>query len=319
MTAVTARAPARPERRSELKRRRVRAALVFLAPAAIALCFVAGWPLARTIAFSFTDATLGHLQSTQWVGLRNYFAVTKLDSGRIITSGVLVDPAWWRAVGNTLSFAVISVAIEAVLGMAIALALNAKFRGRGLIRAAILIPWAVPTIVSARMWSWMLNDQFGVVNDALVRLGIVSHKIAWTVNPDTAMLTVIGVDVWKTTPFVALLVLAGLQTIPNDIYEVAAIDGVSPIVTFFKITLPLVRPALLVAMIFRFLDSMRMFDLVYVLTPNSAQTKTMSALARENLFDFDKFAYGCSEATLLFLITFAAVILYIRIGRLNLA
>ena len=250
----------------------MRAALIFLAPATIALCAVAGWPLARTIAFSFTDARLGHLQGAHWVGLRNYFAAIRLDSGRIIHGGVLADPGWWRAVANTLGFAVVSVTIESVLGMAIALALNAKFRGRGLMRAAILIPWAIPTIVSARMWSWMLNDQFGIVNDALLRLGVIGHKIAWTVNPDTAMIAVVGVDVWKTTPFMALLILAGLQTIPDDIYEAAAIDGVSPIATFFKITLPLVRPALLVAMIFRFLDSMRMFDLVYVLTPNSAQT-----------------------------------------------
>ena len=318
MAVVTAPALVRPARRSPLQRRRVRAALVFLAPAAIALCLVAGWPLARTIAFSLTDARLEHLQGAHWIGLRNYFATIKLDSGRTIHSGVLADPGWWRAVANTLGFAVASVTIETVLGMAIALALNTKFRGRGLMRAAIFVPWAIPTIVSARMWSWMLNDQFGIVNDALLRLGVIGHKIAWTVNPDTAMITVVGVDVWKTTPFMALLILAGLQTIPGDIYEAAAMDGASPIAAFFKITLPLVRPALLVAMIFRFLDAMRMFDLVYVLTPNSAQTTTVSAAARENLFDFDKFAYGCSEATLVFLIIFAAVILYIRIGRLKL-
>ena len=321
LPAVTVTAPAlvQPTKRSPLQRRRVRAALVFLAPAAIALCAVAGWPLARTIAFSFTDASLEHLQGAQWIGGRNYFSTITLDSGRAIHAGVLADPGWWRAVANTLGFAVTSVAIETVLGMAIALALNAKFRGRGLMRAAILVPWAIPTVVSARMWSWMLNDQFGIVNDALMRLGLIDHKIAWTVNPDTAMICVIAVDVWKTAPFMALLILAGLQAIPDDIYEAAAIDGVSPIAAFFNLTLPLVRPALLVAMIFRFLDAMRMFDLVYVLTPNSAQTATVSAIARDNLFDFDKFAYGCSEATLTFLIILAAVILTIRVGRLSLA
>jgi len=305
--------------KSELARQRARAAAVLLAPSLLALGLVAGWPLARTLAFSLTDATLTHLSGARWVGLHNYFDAVRLDSGRTIYSGVLVDPAWWSAVGNTFRFALISVAIETVLGLSIALALSRDFRGRALVRAAVLIPWAIPTIVSARMWGWMLNDQFGIVNDALLRLGLVDHKIAWTVDASTAMAAVVVVDVWKTTPFVALLALAGLQAIPRDIYEAAALDGVSPIRTFFKVTLPLLRPALTVAMIFRFLDAMRMFDLAYVLTPNSAQTKTMSALARENLFDFDKFAYGCAEATLTFLLIFVAVISYIRIGRLHLA
>src|SRR6185369_13206750 len=134
-----------------------------------------------------------------------------------------------RAVWNTVRFSVISVAIETALGLVVALVLNAEFRGRGLVRAAILIPWAIPTIVSAKMWAWMLNDQFGILNDILLRLGLISQKIAWTANPETAMIAVLIVDIWKTTPFMALLILAGLQMVPADIYEAAKIDGINPI------------------------------------------------------------------------------------------
>jgi len=211
------------------------------------------------------------------------------------------------------------VICETVLGMAVALALNANFPGRGIVRAAILVPWAIPTIVSAKMWAWMLNDQFGIINDMFLRIGLIDHKIAFTATDATSMYAVLAVDIWKTTPFMALLILAGLQLVPNDIYEAALIDGVHPVKTFFKITLPLVRPAVMVAVIFRFMDAMRIFDLVYVLTPNSSETKTMSVIARENMFDFDKLGYGSAMSTLLFLILLGSVILYLKLGRVNLS
>jgi trehalose/maltose transport system permease protein len=291
--------------------------MIFLVPMLLALLIVAGWPLFRTIYFSMTNASLTNLYGAEWVGFKNYLSWTTLKSGRVLWSGVLVDPAWWNAVWNTLRFAVVSVALEAVFGMIVALILNAEFKGRGIVRAAILIPWAIPTIVSAKMWGWMLNDQFGILNDLFLRLGLISHKIAWTANPDTAMTAVLMVDIWKTTPFMALLILAGLQMIPKDIYEAAEIDGVNPIKVFWRVTLPLVRPALMVAIIFRLLDAMRIFDLIYVLTPNSAQTKTMSVLARENLIEFDKFAYGSAESTLLFLIIALMVVVYIWVGKVR--
>ena len=307
----------RPER-SELMKQRLAAARWFLLPMMAALAVVAGWPLLRSIWFSFTDASLTDLYGSEFIGFGNYLRWSVLEStGAVRYRGLLVDPAWWNAVWNTLRFAVISVSLEAVLGMVVALVLNAEFKGRGIVRAAILIPWAIPTIVSARMWGWMLNDQFGIINDIMLNLGLISQKIAWTASPDTAMTAVLIVDIWKTTPFMALLILAGLQMIPKDIYEAAEIDGVHPIKQFFKITLPLVRPALMVAIIFRLLDALRIFDLIYVLTPNSAATKTMSVLARENLFDFDKFAYGSAMSTLLFLIIAALTILYIWLGQVR--
>jgi trehalose/maltose transport system permease protein len=299
-------------------KQRLVAARWFLLPMMAALAVVAGWPLLRSIWFSFTDASLTDLYGSEFIGFGNYLRWSVLEStGAVRYRGLLVDPAWWNAVWNTLRFAVISVSVEAVLGMVVALVLNAEFKGRGIVRAAILIPWAIPTIVSARMWGWMLNDQFGIINDIMLNLGLISQKIAWTASPDTAMTAVLIVDVWKTTPFMALLILAGLQMIPKDIYEAAEIDGVHPVKQFFKITLPLVRPALMVAIIFRLLDALRIFDLIYVLTPNSVATKTMSVLARENLFDFDNFAYGSAMSTLLFLIIAIMTILYIWLGRVR--
>jgi trehalose/maltose transport system permease protein len=304
--------------RSELQAQRLRAARLFLLPMLIALAVVAGWPLLRSIYFSFTDVSLNNLNDANWIGFGNYLRWQTLESsGRTIYRGLLVDPAWWNAVWNTLRFAFLSVSFEAVLGMMVALVLNAEFKGRSIVRAAILVPWAIPTIVSAKMWSWMLNDQFGILNDIMLNLGLISQKIAWTANPETAMTAVLIVDIWKTTPFMALLILAGLQMVPKDIYEAAEIDGIHPVKQFFKITLPLVRPALMVAIIFRLLDALRIFDLVYVLTPNSGSTKTMSVLARENLFDFDKFAYGSAMSTLLFLIIALLTMLYIWLGKVR--
>lgn len=314
MAPITLRAP---KIISELSRQRLAAARWFLLPMLAALSVVAGWPLLRSIYFSFTDASLTDLYGAEFIGFGNYLRWTTLASGETIYRGLLVDSAWWNAVWNTLRFAFWSVSFEAVLGMIVALVLNAEFRGRGIVRAAILIPWAIPTIVSAKIWAWMLNDQFGILNDLGLRLGLLSQKVAWTASADTAMQAVLIVDIWKTTPFMALLILAGLQMVPKDIYEAAELDGVHPVKQFFAITLPLVRPALMVAIIFRLLDALRIFDLIYVLTPNSAATKTMSVLARENLFDFDKFAYGSAMSTLLFLIIAVLTILYIWLGQVR--
>ena len=305
-------------RRSTLTRQRVRSAWLFLAPMLLVLAAIAGWPLLRTVYYSFTDASLADLDARQWVGFDNYFSVLRLPSGRLLYDGLLVDPAWWRAVWNTVRFAVISVVCETVLGMVVALALNAEFRGRGIVRAAILIPWAIPTIVSAKMWQWMLNDQFGIINVVLLNLGLIDAKIAWTASADTAMVAVLIVDIWKTTPFMALLILAALQMLPREILEVARLDGASPWQIFWRVALPLIRPAVMVAVIFRALDALRIFDLIYVLTPNNVQTKSMSIFARENLFEFDKFAYGSAASTLLFLIIGLLTIAYIRLGRLSL-
>ena len=301
-----------------LQQQRARAAFWFLAPMLFALFCVAAWPLLRTFYFSMTDTTLDSLYGGKFIWFRNYFRTVTAASGLVTYRGTLVDPAWWNAVGNTVKFSLVSVLFETLLGLAVALVLNAEFKGRGFVRAAILIPWAIPTIVSAKMWAWMLNDQYGIINDIMMRLHLIDHKIAWTSTTDTAMIAVLMVDIWNTTPFMALLCLAGLQMVPRDIYEAARIDGVHPVKVFFRITLPLIRPALMVAVIFRMLDALRIFDLVYVLTPNSSATKTMSVISRENMIDFNKFAYGSAQSTLLFGILAIFVALYIWLGKVDL-
>ena len=291
---------------------------MFIAPMLVVLAAVAAWPLARTIWFGFTDASLDRMGEAHWVGLRNFLDYLDFGNGKGEYDGLLVDAKWWGAVWNTIRFAIVSVALETVFGTVIALVLNQQFRGRGIVRAAVLIPWAIPTIVSAKMWAWMMHDQFGILNDLLERLHLISAPIAWTANPGTAMIAVIIVDVWKTTPFMALLILAGLQMVPADVYEAAKLDGIPPVRVFRKVTLPLIMPAVLVAVVFRTLDALRVFDLIYVLTPNTDATRTMSVFARENLFDFDKFAYGSAASTLLFLVIALITIAFIRLTRMNL-
>lgn len=304
-----------------LQQQRVRAAYLFLAPMLIMLLLVAAWPLVRSISFSLTDASADTIFNGQseWVGFENYLERRVRKNGEVRWRGVLVDGDWWNSVWNTVRFSIVSVALETFFGLLIALVLHAEFRGRGLVRAAILIPWAIPTVVSARMWGWMLNDQFGVINYMMIGLNIIDEPIAWTASADTAMIAVLIVDVWKTTPFMALLILAGLQMIPRDMYEAARIDGINPVKVFFKVTLPLLKPAILVAVIFRALDALRIFDLIYLLTPQSDATITMSVLSFREIQQFGDYAEGSAMSTLLFIIISVFVLLYIKFGRLNLS
>ena len=297
--------------RAWLTTRRKRDAWLFLAPMLVVLSVVAAWPLVRTIWLSFTDTDLLKLDRSRWVGTQNF-----LTHGEDGWHGVLADPQWWRSVKNTLVFTVVTVSIETTLGLIIALVLHREFRGRGLVRAAVLIPWAIPTIVSAKMWSWMLNDQFGIVNHLLISLGLIDHPLAWTT--DLLMTSVVIVDVWKTTPFMALLILAALQMLPKECYEAAQIDGVHPLKVFWRVTLPLVRPALMVAVIFRALDALRAFDVIYVLNGSAEQSKTMSIYVRQYLIEFHKLGYGSAASTLLFFIITLLTILYISLGRVRL-
>ena len=320
-TTVAPAAAARAGRETGLQQQRARAAFWFLAPMLVMLALVAAWPLFRSIMYSFTDATSDSIFNGQseWVGFQNYLERRVRDNGDIRWRGVLADADWWNAVWNTVRFSVLSVTLETTLGLLVALVLNAEFKGRGFVRAAILIPWAIPTIVSARMWGWMLNDQYGIINSMLVAVGLIDAPIAWTARADTSMIAVLIVDVWKTTPFMALLILAGLQMIPRDMYESAKIDGIHPLRVFFRVTLPLLKPALMVAVIFRLLDALRIFDLIYVLTPQSDATVTMSVLSYRELQQFGDYGEGSAMSTLLFVIIAGFVALYIWLGRVDLS
>jgi len=290
---------------SMLTRQRRRAAWVFLLPMVIVLSLVAGWPLLRTIYFSFTDATLYDIDYHQFIGFLNFYYLA-------------VDPQWWRAVWNTVFFAVVSVSIETILGMIIALTLNTHMPGRGLLRAAVLIPWAIPTVVSAQMWGWMYHDLYGVINEIFLAVGLIDKPHAWIADPNLAMYAVIAVDVWKTTPFMTLLILAALQLLPGEVYEAAKVDGINPVTVFFKVTLPLIKPALMVAIIFRTLDSLRIFDLMYVLTGNSRSTASMSVYARQQLVDFQDVGYGSAVAMLVFLMISLVAAVYIQVTKIRL-
>lgn len=291
---------------SGLSRQRVRWAWIALAPMLAVLLAVAGWPLARTLWFSFTDASLDHLADWHVVGLDNYIG----------EYGVLSrDSDFWQAARNTLAFAVLSVALETVLGLVVALVINHPSKLRTLLRAAVLVPWAIPTVVSARIWGWLLNDQYGIVNHWLLQLGLTHQPLAWTADPHLALFTVVMVDVWKTTPFMALLILAALQTVPSDCYEAAQVDGVPPARVFWRVTLPLIAPGVAVAMLFRALDALRVFDVIYVMTSNSLHTKSLSIYVREQLIDFQLIGVGSAAAMALFFVIALITIVYLGLAR----
>lgn len=305
-------------RTSELTRERTRSAWIFLAPTLLVLALVAGWPLGRTIWFSFTDATLENIGESSYnmVGLQNYFGkygVFNLDA----VEGFW-NTDWGMAIRNTFKFSIVSVVIETILGIIFALVLNANFKGRSFVRAAVLVPWAIPTIVSAKMWAWIMHDQFGVMNAMLKGAGIIDHNIAWTADPHYALWSVMLVDVWKTTPFMALLTLAALQMLPTDCYEAAHVDGIHPVRVFFKVTLPLIWPALMVAVIFRLLDALRVFDIIYVMTSNSVDTISMSGYVRREIVDNNYVGYGSAASTVLFLIIAVCTLVYLKLSRVDL-
>ena len=279
---------------------------------------VAVWPLARSIWFSFTDININDISAAEFVGWENYFG----DYGLFFNpneEGGFWAGDWGISIRNTFSFAVVSVILETLTGLGVALLLNQEFKGRGFVRTAVLVPWAIPTIVSAKMWGWMLNDQFGVINNYLMALGVISQKIAWTAEPAYALWTVVLVDVWKTTPFMALLILAALQTVPKDCYEAARVDGVHPLRVFWKITLPLIRQPLLVAVLFRLLDSLRVFDLIYVLTANGSTTISMSGFVRREMVEYGNMGYGSAASTSLFLIILLTAIIFLKLARVKLS
>ena len=224
----------------------------------------------------------------------------------------------WKAIGNTTTFTIISVLVELVLGLAIALLINKAFIGRGLIRASILIPWAIPTAVSALMWKFLYDGQNGIVAKIFADIGLVDKMEKLLVTDTGAMFSVIFSDVWKTTPYMSLLLLAGLQTIPDSLYEAASIDGAGKWKQFMKITLPLLKSSILVALLFRTLDAFRVFDLIYVLTGGGPanSTETISILAYKVMFSQTNFGDGSALSVIVFICVAIISMIYIKfLGR----
>ena len=306
MSSVATPVPVRRRRRrTKLQRRQTRLSWLLLLPALAAVGFVAVYPLGKTIYQSFTNQEfLAGLEPTKNVGFRNY-------------SDLLHDTLFRNAVWETVKFTLITVAFEFVLGLIIALVVNSSFKGRGVMRAVMLVPWAIPTVVAAQMWKWMLDDTFGVVNDFGTRTHVLSHSHAWISDPGTALASVCAVDIWKTTPFVALLLLAGLQVIPRDLYEAAEVDGATKLQQFWKITLPLLRPAILVTLIFRTLDALRVFDVFYVFFGQRTDTQTMAIYDQSTIVGDGHVGYGAAISVAIFLIIFLFVVIYVTLMRVG--
>ena len=207
-----------------------------------------------------------------------------------------------------------TVTLELGLGCVLALAMNRAFRGRALVRAAVLVPWAIPTVVSALLWRFIFEGQSGIANTLLVKAGLVHEPPVWFIHTALAWVPVVLADVWKTTPFVALLLLAGLQNIDASLYEAARIDGASAWRQFRYVTLPLLKPAILVALIFRTLDAFRVFDLIYVMTGGGPGTSTepIALYTFNSLLQNLRFGYGSALSVIVFAITFALALGYIR-------
>jgi trehalose/maltose transport system permease protein len=298
--------PQRGRRRgTRLQRKQTRFAWILLAPALAVVGFVALYPLGQTIYQSFTNEQfLAGLEPTKWIGLKNY--------RDLIHDTVFRDSVW-----ETVKFTLITVSFEFVLGLIIALVVNSNFKGRGVMRAVMLVPWAIPTVISAQMWKWMYDDIYGVINDAGVRLHILSHSHSWISEPGTSLGAVAAVDIWKTTPFVALLLLAGLQVIPKELYEASEVDGASKLQQFWKITLPLLRPAILVTLIFRTLDALRVFDVFYVFFGNRPDTQTMAIYDQSTIVGDGHVGYGAAISVAIFLIIALFVVIYVTFMRVT--
>lgn len=290
-------APQGPERAE------ARLGRILVAPAVAVIALVALFPLGYTVWESL------HLHDLRmpwrgrpFVGLANY-------------AEALGDPRFWGAMWHTALFTVLSVGLEMALGLVLALALNRAYRGRGLVRAAVLVPWAIPTVVAALLWRFMFEGEAGIANGILVQLGVLEEPLIWFIDSVAAWVPIVLSDVWKMTPFVALLLLAGLQNIDASLYEAARIDGAGAWRQFRHVTLPLLKPAILVALIFRTLDAFRVFDLIFVMTGGGPGTATepIALYTFYALLQNLRFGYGSALSVIIFLVTFGLAFLYIRV------
>ncbi len=286
-------------------RARERLGWTMVLPSILVVVVVALYPLAQAVRLSFTNTRLGSTRIPRNVGFDNY-------------QRIFQDPQFIASIWHTIVFTVASVGFETVFGMVIALVINSNFTGRGAVRTAMLIPWAIPTVVSAQMWFWMYHDIFGVINDFMVNvLHLRPEKIAWMANPSTALPAIVAVDIWKTTPFMALLLLAGLQIIPGDVYEASTIDGANKWQQFWQITLPLLRPALVVALIFRTLDAFRVFDVIYVMKGFAPETMSIAVYARQTLIDKTFLGQGSAVSIVIFLMIAVLVVIYMSLIKVE--
>jgi multiple sugar transport system permease protein len=278
-----------------------RVGLYLLLPAAVVLLLVFGYPIARSLYLGMFAQNLGTELKPVFVGLSNYVRI-------------LGDGHFWQTFWITSRFTLFSVSLELILGMGIAWVLNQSFRGRDALRTIAIIPWALPTSLIALGWAWIFNDQYGIANDILVRLGLVRDGINWLGSPLTATFALIIADVWKTTPFISIILLAGLQSIPTDLYEAYILEGASAWQCFYRITLPLLTPQIVVAMLFRFAQTFGIYDLIQVMTGGGpgGSTEVVALYIYANAMRYLDFGY----ASALIVVTFLLLIVAIALGRL---
>ena len=282
-----------------IRGREQRTAWILLIPALLLLLFVFAYPIGRAFWLSLFTQNLGTKLQPVFSGFDNYVRMAG-------------DGRFWQTFWQTTIFTSASVVLELLLGLVIALVLNQKFLGRGFVRTTAIIPWALPTALIGLAWAWIFNDQFGVVNDILLRLGLIRTGINWLGDPALAMMAVIFADVWKTTPFISILLLAGLQSISPDLYEAHSIDGATPWQNFTRITLPLLMPQILIALLFRFAQAFGIFDLIAVMTgggPGGA-TEVVSLYIYSTVMRYLDFGYGAA----LVVVTFSLLIVAVAIA-----
>jgi len=278
-------------------RRDQRLAAVLVAPALGMLALFAFYPVVGSLWLSLHGSVASlPARGEPFVGLANYRELAAI-------------PVFWRSVGTTLVFVAVSTTLETVFGLGVALCLHGAYRGRGWVRAAVLVPWAVPTVVASQMWRFLLNDRYGPVSYYLFA---AATPLA---DPAGALAAIIAADVWKTTPFAALILLAGLQTIPTEIEEAAAVDGAGRFARFVRVTLPLLRPALLVVILFRTIDAFRVFDLAFVMTEGGPAdaTDVLQYFGYRRAFSEGLMGSGAAVSTIVFLLSFAVSIVYVRV------
>jgi multiple sugar transport system permease protein len=298
MEAATARLGRRRARRRYGSGER-RLAAAMLSPALVVIALVAAYPIGYAIWLSLNEYSVRVPGLSRFAGFDNY-------------SEALRSSEFWDAVVNTFLFTGISVTLELLIGIGMALAMHEAFRGRGLLRAVVLVPWAVLTVVTAITWRTIFEPDLGLATQVLSTLGLPGQDVVWLGESGYAMAVMVLADVWKTAPFMALLLLAGLQVIPNDLYDAAKVDGATTWQRFRRITVPLLTPAILVALIFRTLDALRIFDLPFVLTRGSNDTTTLSLLAHQELTSNRLIGLGSALSVLTFVIVMAVAFFYIR-------
>lgn len=279
-----------------IRGREQRTGWILLLPALLVLLLVYGYPIVRAFWLSLFTKNLGTELQPVFVGLDNY--------GRMAGDG-----RFWQSFWTTTVFTTSAVIIELLLGLGIALVLTQKFRGRSLVRTTAILPWALPTALIGLAWGWIFNDQFGVVNDILRRIGLIEGGINWLGDPTLALMAVIFADVWKTTPFISILLLAGLQSISPDLYEAHSIDGATPWQNFTRITLPLLMPQILIALLFRFAQSFGIFDLIAVMTGGGpgGSTEVVSLYIYSTVMRYLDFGYGAALVVVTFTLLIVAV------------